>query len=166
MNIRVNEKIFLVDIDSIKLNPNNRNKHPEDQIARLAEIITAHGFRSPLIISNRSGLLVSGHGRWQASKLIGLKKLPVMYQDFDSDEQEYAAGIAENAIASWAHLDLSNIHLDLQSLGPFNLEELGINNFQLEPNPGTGSQELSQEDFNMFKHVCPKCGFEFDEDPK
>ena len=165
MEIKSTE-IKLIDISEIKENEHNRNTHPEDQIARLADIIKAEGFRVPLIVSNRSGLLVAGHGRLLAARMLGLTKLPVSFQDFDSEEQEYRVGISDNAVAEWSNIDLSQIHKDLENMQPFDLELLGFRDFKFEPSEKLGAQELDQNDFNMFKHVCPKCGFEFDEDKK
>lgn len=134
MNIKSNE-IKLVNINDIQPNNKNRNYHSEEQIDRLVEIIKYQGFRSPLIISNRSGILVSGHGRLLAARKLGLAKLPVIYQDFDSEEQEYAAGISDNSITSWSQLDLSGINFDITDLGPdFDLDLLGIRNFHVDVN--------------------------------
>jgi len=133
MEIRSKE-ITLVKVDDIKPNPKNRNIHSEEQIKRLAQIIDYQGFRDPLIISNLSGFLNSGHGRLEAAKLIGLTHVPVMYQDFENEDQEYASMVSENSIASWAKLDLSGINADLPDLGPdFDLDLLGIENFSLDP---------------------------------
>lgn len=127
-------EIQVVPISEIRLNPKNRNSHPEEQIERLSKIIEYQGFRNPLIISNRTGLVVAGHGRYQAAQKIGLKEVPVMRQDFDSEEQEYAAQVSDNAIAYWSDLDLSGINTDLPDLGPdFDIDLLGIKNFALEP---------------------------------
>lgn len=64
----------------------------------------------------------------------GWDSVPVDDQDYDSPEQEYADTIADNAIASWAELDLSGINKDLELQGPeLNIDMLGINNFEIEP---------------------------------
>lgn len=129
------EDIRMVPIADVVPSDRNRNRHPEEQIERLAKIIEYQGFRAPLIVSKRSGLLVSGHGRLMAAKKLGLTHVPVMYQDFDSDDQEYAAMVSENSIASWAELDFSGINMDLANLGPdFELDLLGIKNFVLDMN--------------------------------
>jgi hypothetical protein len=134
--------IEILDISKCVPNKKNRNKHSDEQITRLADIIKYQGFRSPLIISNRSGLVVAGHGRLLAAKFLGLKEVPVIYQDFDSEEQEYAAQVSDNAIASWAELDLSGINADIGELGPdFDLEMLGIKDFELEPADKYGGQD-------------------------
>lgn len=122
-----------IPIEEIKENPKNRNQHTADQIDRLVEIIEYQGFRNPLIISNRTGLLVAGHGRLKAALKLEMKKLPVIFQDFDDEYQEYAAMTADNAIASWADIDLAAINMDFKDLGPdMDLDQLGIKDFCLD----------------------------------
>ena len=123
-----------VPLAELKPHPKNRNKHPEDQIKRLARILEYQGFRYPVKVSKRSGFVTSGHGRIEAARLNGWPDVPVNFQDYDSDEQEYADVQADNAIASWAELDLSGINADLGELGPeFDLDLLGIKNFEIDP---------------------------------
>lgn len=124
----------LVNPKELKAHPKNRNKHSKDQIDRLAKLYEYHGVRHPIIVSKLSGYIVAGHGRIDAAKKAKLKEFPVVYQDFESDEAEYAFIQADNAIASWSELDLSAINLDLQDLGPdFDIDMLGIKDFVLEP---------------------------------
>lgn len=137
--------VTMVDTLSVLPNPKNRNDHPQDQILRLCEIIKYQGFRIPLIISNRSGMLVSGHGRLLAAKFLGLKQVPVLYQDFESEDQEYAAGISDNSIASWSELDLKSINTEITALGPdFNIDLLGIKDFVVEPSDKFGDENLEK----------------------
>jgi hypothetical protein len=151
--IKANE-IQIVSIKDVKLNPKNRNKHPKEQIERLAEIIKYQGFRNPLIISSRTGLVVAGHGRYEAAKKLKLKEVPIMVQEFESEEQEYAAQVSDNAIASWAELDLSGINTDVPDLGPdFNIDLLGIKDFVLEP---AEKFEAQSDEDEVPEHVEPK----------
>ena len=124
----------MVKTASLKPHPRNPNKHGEDQITRLAEIIEYQGWRHPIIVSTLSGYVVAGHGRLSSAKKMGLFEVPVDYQDFDSDEAEYAFLVSDNAVALWAELDMAGINADLGDLGPdFNIDLLGIENFILEP---------------------------------
>lgn len=125
-------KIEMVAIEDVRPNNRNRNKHSEAQIERLAKIIKHQGFRQPLIVSNQSGLLVAGHGRLIAAKRLGMTEVPVVRQDFDSEEQEYQAQVSDNAIAAWAELDLAGINADLPELGPFDIELLGMKHFSVD----------------------------------
>lgn len=133
MEIKANA-IKVVDIDSLVPNPKNNNKHPKEQIERLAKLIKYQGFRNPLVVSNRSGFVLCGHGRIEAAKLAGLKEVPVMFQDFDNEAQEYAYLTSDNAIASWSELDLSMVNTEMLDLGPdFDVDLLGIKDFVIEP---------------------------------
>lgn len=126
--------IKIVDIDSLVFNPKNNNHHPKEQIERLAKLIQFQGFRNPVVVSNRTGFVVAGHGRVMAARQIGLKEVPVMYQDFDNEAQEYAYLTSDNAIASWAELDLSAVNTEMLDLGPdFDIDLLGIKDFVIEP---------------------------------
>lgn len=126
-------KIEMVAPNKLKPRPDNRNKHPDDQIDRLVKVIEYQGFRRPIIVSNQSGQIVCGHGRLLAAKRLKLKQVPVIYQDYASPEQEYADHVADNAIAEWADLDLSAINTDLASLSEdFDIELLGIKDFVVE----------------------------------
>ncbi len=136
----------MVQMDAIVLNPKNRNKHPQEQIDRLAEIIKYQGFRNPVTISNRSGYLSAGEGRYLAAKQLGMTQIPAVRQDFDSEEQEYAYGVADNAIQSWSDLDLSHINLDVPDLGPdFDINMLGIKGFEIDVSAHTRRLEGEDE---------------------
>ena len=123
----------LVLLKDLKAHPKNRNKHPDEQIERLANIIEYQGIRHPIKVSTRSGYITAGHGRLAAAQKLGLKEFPVDYQDYESDEQEYADVQSDNAIASWAELDLAGINSDIGELGPdFDIDLLGLKNFTVE----------------------------------
>jgi hypothetical protein len=133
MDIKSKE-IKLVDIDLLIENPKNNNKHPKEQIERLAKIIKAHGFRNPLVVSNRSGFVLCGHGRIEAAKKLGMTQLPVIHQDFDSEAEEYAHMTADNAIAAWATLDTNSISESMITMGAdFDFELLGLKEFSIDP---------------------------------
>lgn len=151
----------MVDVKALKPHPKNRNKHPQDQIERLAKIIEYQGWRQPVKVSKQSGFITSGHGRVLVAKYVGWPTVPVNYQDYDSEEQEYADVQADNAIALWAELDLSGINADIGDLGPdLDVDLLGINGFELnladkfdEP-----PQKNEAKDKDAGLKTCPNCG--------
>lgn len=123
----------LVDPKTLKDNPKNRNKHGQDQIERLAELYAYQGVRHPIVVSNLTGFIVAGHGRKLAAIRAGIKEMPVVFQDFESLDQEYAFIQSDNAVSLWAELDLSAINADIQDLGPdFDINMLGIQDFTLD----------------------------------
>ncbi len=149
--MRVTFKAFdeLLPLSKLKKSKHQRNKHPQDQIIRLAKLMDKQGVRHPIHISKRSGEVCFGHGRWAAAKLNKYTEYPIVYQDFESDDEEYACVQSDNAIAMWAELDLSAINLDLANLGPdFDIDLLGIKDFVLEPAdkmPGCDEDEVPEQ---------------------
>jgi len=123
--------IKIVDIDSLVLNPKNNNKHPKEQIERLSKLIKHHGFRNPLVVSNRSGFVLCGHGRIEAAKKAGLKELPVMFQEFKDEAEEYTYLTSDNAIASWAEIDLDMVNSEIKGM-EIDLDMLAIKDFEVE----------------------------------
>lgn len=121
----------LVELSKLVPNPKNNNKHPKEQIERLAKIIDFQGQRSPVVVSNRSGFIVKGHGRLEAIKKLGWDKCAVDYQDYESEAQEYADMIADNQIATWAEFDtqmvldeLPELDIDTDMLGMVEIPEI------------------------------------------
>ena len=143
----------LVSIDELEAHPKNRNKHPEDQVKRLAEILKYQGWRYPVKVSKLSGYVISGHGRIEAAKINGWDKAPVSFQNYESEEQEYADLQADNAIASWAELDFSGINSDIGELGPdFDIDMLGIRDFEIE----VADKYEDKDEDAVPEHVEPK----------
>lgn len=95
----------IVPLAKLVENPKNPNKHGEKQIALLAEIIKATGWRAPITVSKRSGFIVSGHGRLAAAYKMGANAAPVEFQDYASEAEEYSALVADNRLAELADLD-------------------------------------------------------------
>jgi hypothetical protein len=148
----------LIPLSELKESKHQRNKHPDDQIERLAQIMLKHGVRHPIHVSSLSGEVCFGHGRWMAAKKNGWDKYPIVYQAFESDDEEYACVQSDNAIASWAELDLMKINIDLINLGPdFDIDLLGIKNFVLDPaDKGFDPSDTTESDKEH--KVCPHCG--------
>lgn len=136
----------LVPIAELKLHPKNRNSHPKDQIERLAKILAYQGWRYPVKVSLLSGYVTSGHGRIEAAVKNGWDEVPVSFQEYENEDQEYADLTADNAIASWSELDLSGINFDLASLGPeLDLDMLGLKGFEMNASDREGGgQEHAQ----------------------
>jgi hypothetical protein len=127
-------------------NPKNPNKHPPEQIERLAKLIDYQGQRHPIIVSRRSGFVVVGHGRLEAIRKLGWESAAVDFQDFADEAQEYAFVTSDNAIAEWAELDLAAINTEMLDLGPdFDIDLLGIRDFLIEPSDGE-LPDLSDKD--------------------
>lgn len=114
----------IVALDTLKPNPRNPNTHSKEQVALLAKIISQSGWRNPIVVSTRSGLVVFGHCRLLSARYLAAGFAPVDYQDFASEAEEHAALLADNQIAELSEFD-DSMSLDL-------LKELNESNFDLD----------------------------------
>lgn len=124
----------MVDITDMLPHPKNPNKHSKEQIDRLVKVMQFQGVRHPIVVSKLSGHVVAGHGRLQAFKKLKMTQVPVDFQDFDNEDQEYAFIVSDNALQQeWAELDLSSINANMGDLGPdFDLELLGMKDLKID----------------------------------
>jgi len=160
----------VVPLDEIEPNPLNPNVHPPEQIGLLAKIIRHQGWRNPIVVSKRSGFVVSGHGRLYAARELGLSHAPVDFQDFKTEKDELAHLIADNRIAELADLDqhlLKDLAEALQDsdfdseLAGFTADEWGA--LLAGAQPPEGFAELGEGIATDFK--CPKCGYRWSGSP-
>lgn len=110
----------LADPKSLKPNPKNPNRHSASQIALLAGVLEQTGWRQPITLSKRSGLVVRGHGRLEAALLLGFDQVPVDRQEYASEAEELADLVADNRLSELAELDedaLSRLLRELQGVG-------------------------------------------------
>lgn len=106
----------LVDPNTLKPNPVNPNRHSAHQIQLLASIIQEQGWRNPVTVSRRSGLIVRGHGRLEAALLIGCERIPVDEQDYATEAEELADLLADNRLSELAELDEDDLRRVLKSI--------------------------------------------------
>ena len=142
----------MVEIEKVIPNPRNPNKHSEKQIALLAKIIAAQGWRAPITVSTRSGFIVRGHGRLLAARKLGLAEVPVDYQAYETEAAEWADLIADNRLSELSETD----DLLLKDL----LQELGTGELDLELTAYTADEidqmlgsakEVQEDDFDADK---------------
>ena len=86
----------IVGIEKAIPNPKNPNQHSAEQVEMLAKIIEATGWRQPITISKRGGFIVKGHGRLAAAAFRHWKEVPVDYQEYANDAEEWADLIADH----------------------------------------------------------------------
>jgi hypothetical protein len=119
----------LRDPASLTPHPRNPNRHSERQIEMLSRIIRHQGWRNPIVVSARSGFIIAGHGRLAAALRLGLEKVPVDSQHFESEADEWAHLVADNRIAELADMDQEGLGDLLRDLGEVDDFDLGLCGF-------------------------------------
>ncbi len=84
------EGITEVEIDSITPNPDQpRTNFKKDELEELSHSIKKEGLIQPILVRETDDgqyQIIAGERRWQASKLAGIKKVPIQVKNVDDDK--------------------------------------------------------------------------------
>lgn len=106
-------EIKLVPLSSIKPYFNNPRDN-EKAIAPTKESIKKYGFVKP-IICDKDGVIIAGHTRYIASFQLGLKEVPVIFSDMDSEKAKQFR-IADNKLAEKSIFDEDKLIRELKEM--------------------------------------------------
>lgn len=121
-----------VSVDEITPYTRNAKKHPKSQIEKIAKSIQQFGWKQNLVIDG-NGVLVVGHGRYEAAKLLGLKEVPCVRADDLTEDEIRAYRLIDNRISegeydlSLEFEELSEIELDM---GEFDFETFSMDDIE------------------------------------
>ena len=98
--VSANLKEGVVEVNINKVEPNReqpRRKFEEDSLKELADSIKQYGVLQPLIVQQKDDYyeIIAGERRWRASKLAGLKKVPIIVKEYN-DQQVLEIALIEN----------------------------------------------------------------------
>ena len=112
----------------------DRNPRKNDDVVdRMARAIVEFGFRIP-IVARSDGLVVDGHLRLKAARLLGLATVPVVLADELSETQIRAFRLLANQSANWAEWDEARLSAELQELlaDDYDLSHVGFSDGELD----------------------------------
>lgn len=110
-----NLKIELLETNKIKEYENNAKLHPEKQIKQIAESIEKFGFNDPVAI-DQNYVIIEGHGRLKAAKLLKLKKIPVLKLNHLTESQKKAYILAHNKLTTSTGYDQIILSKEIESI--------------------------------------------------
>jgi len=113
--------ITYLGLNTLKYNPRNSRTHSKQQIRQIAKSISEFGFAAPVLVDEQ-GLILAGHGRVAAAKLLGLDSIPTVRLDHMTAAQKRAFIIADNRLAELAGWDQQILALELQELSALELD--------------------------------------------
>lgn len=155
----------IVDVSSLKPNPRNPNQHPDIQVQLLSEILIYQGWRVPITVSNRSGLIVKGHCRLLAAEYLELKQVPVDYQDYDDDIKELSDLLADNQLPELAHMNtdklkeiILKLDAELADISVLGMSQEKLDNLIMEQSDAVGSVWDGQDPGKIDEYMPFKFG--------
>jgi len=108
-------------VADLKPRPRNARTHSKQQIRQIAESIRTFGFNNPVLV-DVDGMILAGHGRVEAAKLLGMETVPTIRLGEMTEEQKRAYVLADNRLAELAGWDKELLAFDLQELTTFDLD--------------------------------------------
>lgn len=94
-----NISVIEMDVSNIIANPHQPRKFfDETKLAELADSIKEHGIIQPIVVSQLGSQyeIIAGERRFQAAKIAGLSKVPVIVREKPDDEKKLELAIVEN----------------------------------------------------------------------
>ena len=156
MNI-INKKI--TEIKPYENNP----RYNENAVQYVANSIKEFGFKVPLVI-DKDNVIVCGHTRYSASKLLGLKELPCVVADDLTEEQIKAFRIADNKVSEFSEWDMDLLAVEVGELKDmdFSMDAFGFEDFEF-PEEMNGEPKEYDEESDVIEEA-PKVPFSKSQD--
>ena len=125
-------KVQEIDISLINPYKNNPREIPQESIQKVVKSIREYGNNQPIVI-DQDNVIVVGHTRWKALKLLGRKKAFVIKKEFEKGKA-MAYRIMDNRSAEESKWDNKLLASELNILKDFNfdLDLTGFNLSELE----------------------------------
>lgn len=149
-------------VKSLREYGNNPRKN-DNAIEAVARSIKTFGFKVP-IIATAKGVVIAGHTRLKAAKLLGLETVPVITAEGLTDAQAKAYRLADNKTAELAEWDWEALQSELDDIGDaLDMGDFGFKQVEAFEDNGTyTSSELDMADISGdWDGRCPHCGYEF-----
>lgn len=107
--------ISWIAIDALTPSRRNARTHARKQIRQIADSIAAFGFVVPILIDDNA-VIIAGHGRYAAAKLLELEQVPAIKLQGLSEAKRRALALADNRIAESAGWDREILATELPEL--------------------------------------------------
>ena len=143
-------EIVMMNIDEIIPYENNPRKN-DDAVEAVANSIKNFGFKSPIVV-DANKVIVNGHTRLKASKLLGLTMVPVIIASDLTEDQCRALRLADNKTAEIASWDKKLLMQELESIDWEGLE-MDMTDFGFDNIFDSKPQEVTHDDFEEGQYI-------------
>ena len=107
-------------IEEIKMYENNPRNN-DGAVEYVANSIKEFGFKVPIVL-DKNNIIVAGHTRYKAAKLLKITEIPCIIADDLSDEQVKAFRLIDNKAAELSSWDIDLLNLELENIKDIDME--------------------------------------------
>ena len=102
----------------------NNPRNNAAAVKPVANSIKEFGWQQPIVV-DKDGVIIVGHTRYKAAKMLKLKEVPVVVADNLTEDQVKAYRIADNSTGEVAAWDIPLLNVELQGLD-YDLSQFGL----------------------------------------
>lgn len=132
-----------IKISELKTYKNNAKIHTEKQVQQIANSIKKFGFNDPIEI-DENNMILSGHGRYEASKLLGLDEVPIVKLTHLSEEEKRGYILATNYTNLATGFDNEILNIEIKDIG-INMSDFGLDFEPIEISIDNTNNEIEEE---------------------
>lgn len=126
MRTKGGKNINIISKNTENLIPYEKNpRKNDDAVKYVAESIRAFGFKVPIVIDSQN-VIVCGHTRYKAAKLLGLKEIPCIVADDLNENQLRAFRLADNKVAEFSSWDFDLLDDELNDIFDLDMSDFGF----------------------------------------
>jgi DNA modification methylase len=120
-------------LDRMTPNPRNARVHSPEQIEQIRASLREFGWTMPVLV-RESGMLIAGHGRFEAARREGITEAPVIVARGWSEAQCQAYALADNRLTEASEWDEELLRVELGDLrdAGFDLALTGFDEDELD----------------------------------
>lgn len=104
----------------------NNPRHNDNAIEKVKSSIKEFGFKVPIII-DKDNVIITGHTRTKAARLLGMKTVPTIRASDLNEEQVNAFRLADNKTQEFADWDFDLLEKELENIKNINMDDMGFN---------------------------------------
>ena len=148
-------KIEYIAVDALQPYGRNARKHGEEDVQAIVESIKEFGFNDPIGLWSDKNIIVEGHGRLLAAKLLNMEYVPCIRLDHLTDEQRRGYALAHNKTAELSRWDDGMLDIELGDITDIDMSLFGFERddgsdfFELRERNDTSRQDGNDE-YNEF----------------
>tara|TARA_Y100001963_G_scaffold79127_1_gene109841 strand:+ start:289 stop:807 length:519 start_codon:yes stop_codon:yes gene_type:complete len=161
-------------IQNLVPDPQNARKRTDRSASLIEESLKRYGAGRSIVIDEENRVL-AGNGTIEGAKAAGIENVRVIETDGTeiiavkrtglTEEQKIGLALADNRTSDLSDWDREMLHnlSETHDISPW-FDEEDLENLLGDDNMKdyAGAQEHSEEDFDNFTNICPRCGFEWD----
>jgi DNA modification methylase len=116
--------------DQLRPNPQHTRTHSKRQVKALAKSIQSFGLRNAIRV-DENGMILAGHGIWEAAKMLGLELVPTICLSNLTRDEKSAFAIADNKLAELSAWNVEVLAIELEHFLSLEDFEVSVTGFEV-----------------------------------